>query len=96
MLRLQNASPALGPPRSGSAAPGSVRARLNGPFPSSTQSPGEPSYDSVYGQCLLDAEFLAWLQMMTELAQRHFEAALAAEQDAQGKTSLLCRVQNYG
>jgi hypothetical protein len=30
--------------------------------------------------------------MMTELAQRHFEAALAAEQDAQGKTSLLCRV----
>jgi hypothetical protein len=41
---------------------------------------------------VLDAEFLAWLQMMTELAQRHFEAALAAEQDAQGKTSLLCRV----
>jgi len=33
---------------------------------------------------------------MTELAQRHFEAALAAEQGAQGKTSLLCRVQNYG
>ncbi len=48
------------------------------------------------GQCLLDAEFLAWLQMMTELAQQHFESVLAADQDAQGKTSLLCRVQNYG